>query len=104
MNYAKAFLGGRLTKDVETIETSKGKTCYSFSVACNVPEALFMDCYAYGSTGETIEKYFKKGYPIFVEGRLKEKKNDKGKYVFMIVDNFTFVGGKTNESDANNEK
>ena len=34
-------------------------------------EVTFVDCTAFGRTGEVINQYFTKGKPIFIEGRLK---------------------------------
>lgn len=60
----------------------------------------FIDCTAWGKTGETINQYMQKGKPIFIEGRLKydswEDKQGGGKRskLTVVVDNFQFVGGR----------
>jgi single-strand DNA-binding protein len=68
-------------------------------------EVTFVDCAAFGKTADNINTYFKKGKPIFVEGRLKydswEDKQGGGKRsrLTVVVENFQFVGDKK-DSDA----
>jgi single-strand DNA-binding protein len=63
-------------------------------------EVCFVDCSAFGKTGELINQYFQKGKPIFVEGRLKldqwEDKQGGGKRskLSVVVENFQFIGGR----------
>jgi single-strand DNA-binding protein len=63
-------------------------------------EVTFIDCAAFGKTGEVIGKYFTKGKPIFIEGRIKydswEDKQGGGKRskITVVVENFQFVGGR----------
>jgi single-strand DNA-binding protein len=69
-------------------------------------EVCFVDCSAFGKTGEAINQYFQKGKPIYIEGRLKydtwEDKNGGGKRSrhVVVVDNFQFVGSKDGGGDA----
>lgn len=81
-------IGGNLSRDPELRVTPKGTAVCSFSVANNreykdeqgqkVSEVTFLECVAWGKTGETIAKYFAKGDPIIVRGRLKmEQWEDK---------------------------
>lgn len=89
---------GRLVKDVEL----KGATAFQiarFTVAVNrqfkKDEADFINCVAFGKKAETIEKFFKKGSPINIEGRLQtgsyEKDGVKHFTTDVIVDNFEFA-------------
>lgn len=89
---------GRLVKDVEL----KGTTAFQiarFTVAVNrqfkKDEADFINCVAFGKKAETIEKFFEKGSPINIEGRLQtgsyEKDGVKHFTTDVIVDNFEFV-------------
>lgn len=89
---------GRLVKDVEL----KGTIAFQiarFTVAVNrqfkKDEADFINCVAFGKKAETIEKFFKKGSPINIEGRLQtgsyEKDGVKHFTTDVIVDNFEFV-------------
>lgn len=89
---------GRLVKDVEL----KGTIAFQiarFTVAVNrqfkKDEADFINCVAFGKKAETIEKFFKKGSPINIEGRLQtgsyEKDGVKHFTTDVIVDNFEFA-------------
>ena len=89
----KVLLMGNLTRDPELRTTPKGTAICQFSLAINRSfslesgekreEVLFVDCEAWGRTGENVAKYLSKGRPVHVEGRLKldqwEDKNTKEK-------------------------
>ena len=57
---------------------------------------------AWAGLGEVIQKHFKKGQGIAIEGRLKQRRWDdqdgkaKSK-VEITVENFNFIGGKKDE-------
>jgi single-strand DNA-binding protein len=69
-------------------------------------DVLFIDCSAFGNVAKTIDTHFKKGKPIFVEGRLKldqwEDKNGGGKRskISAVVEGFRFVGGPPRTATA----
>lgn len=105
--FNKVVLMGNLTRDPETRELSSGTSVTDFSVALSrkykkgdeeVEECSFVDCTAWAKTGETIAKFFTKGKPILVEGRLKqdrwEKDGEKRSKVGVVVETFSFVGSK----------
>ena len=109
MNYNRVILGGHLTRDVEIKSTQGGTSVASFGMAINrrwkdasgadKEEVTFVDCTAGGKTGEAISRFFGKGKPIFVEGRLKfdqweDKEGGKRSKLSVVVESFTFVGGK----------
>lgn len=89
---------GRLVKDVE-LKGTIALQIARFTVAVNrqfkKDEADFINCVAFGKKAETIEKFFKKGSPINIEGRLQtgsyEKDGVKHFTTDVIVDNFEFV-------------
>lgn len=99
-------LQGRLTKDAELKQTKTGKKVCSFTVAVDKrgkdAGTNFVDCVAWEGRGETISKYFKKGSPILVTGRLDqqtwEKDGMKRSKLMVIVDDFNFLGSKIGES------
>lgn len=111
MNVNKVFLAGNLTRDPEVSMMPNNKPICKFGIASNrkwktesgepKEEVCFVDCVAFGKTGEIIGQYFSKGKPIFIEGRLKfeqwEAKDGGGKRnrLTVIADNFQFVGGKS---------
>ncbi len=114
-SFNRVLLMGNLTRDVEVkhLPAREGKednqVC-SFGLAVNrkfrgrdgqqQEEVTFVDCEAWGKTAENLGKYFHKGRPIFVEGRLKldqwEDKDGGGKRskIKVVVENFQFVDSK----------
>lgn len=96
---------GRLTADPEIRSTQSGKTVASYRLAVdrNVktegqPEADFINCKAFGKTGEFAEKYLHKGTKIAVEGRIQtgsyEKDGVKHYTTDIIVDRHEFCESK----------
>ncbi|MHC4927883.1 MAG: single-stranded DNA-binding protein, partial [Planctomycetota bacterium] len=60
-------------------------------------DVCFVDCQLFGKRAEVINKYFKKGEPIFVEGRLKfdswtAQDGSKRSKHRVFVENFEFIG------------
>lgn len=110
MNLNRVLLMGHLTRDPQQKYLPSQTAISEFGLAINCrfksadgdqrEEVTFVDCAAFGKTAENITKYFAKGKPIFVEGRLKfdqwEDKNGGGKRskLSVVVDGFQFVGGK----------
>jgi len=109
-SYNKVILMGNLTRDPQLKYLPSQTAVAEFGLAMNRKfksasgedreEVTFVDCAAFGRTGEVINQYFQKGKPIFIEGRLKydqwEDKQGGGKRSKMsvVVENFQFVGGK----------
>jgi single-strand DNA-binding protein len=109
-NYNKVLLMGNLTRDPQLKYLPSQMAVAEFGLAINRrfkaqsgedrEEVTFVDCSAFGRTGEVINQYFQKGKPIFIEGRLKydqwEDKQGGGKRSKMsvVVERFEFVGGK----------
>jgi single-strand DNA-binding protein len=57
-----------------------------------------VDCRAFGKTAETINKFFTKGKPIFIEGRLTfdswtAQDGSKKSKLRVTVENFQFLPG-----------
>jgi single-strand DNA-binding protein len=102
----KAFLKGRLTKDPEVRYTqTNNKLVASFTLAVNrqyeKDKADFINCVAWGKTGEFVSKYFKKGQEILAVGRIQTRDYDKdGHKVYVtevIVEEVEFCGNKQSE-------
>ena len=109
-NLNKVMLMGNLTRDPEIKFTPKGTAIANFGIAVNrtfTPEGgekreevTFIDLEAWGRTAEVIGEYFKKGRPIYVEGRLKlDQWDDKttGKKMSklrVVVESFEFLGSR----------
>ena len=101
---------GNLTRDPELRVTSGGLSICKFGLAVtrkykDKEETTFVDIDAFGSTAEVISKYFTKGKPIMLEGRLKldqwddKTSGQKRSKLGVVLENFQFVGGK---SDGDN--
>lgn len=109
-NLNKVLLIGNLTRDVELKSTPSGMQVAQFGLAMNrrwntpsgerKEETTFVDCEAWEKKAENIAKFFSKGKPIFVEGRLKldtwqDKESGQNRSKLkVVVDNFEFVESK----------
>lgn len=105
--FNKVILMGNLTRDPETRQTPNGQSVTNFSLAVsrswkgqdgNTQESVsFIDCVAWGRTGEVIAQYVQKGRPILVSGRLDqrswEQDGNKRSKVEVVVEDFNFIGG-----------
>ena len=110
----KVIIIGRFTRDPEVRYTANN-TCYaSFSVAIDrrykqdgQPTADFPRVIAWGKTAEFIEKYFRKGMKIAIDGRIQTGSytNKDGQTVYttdIVAENVEFVESKgTSESNRN---
>ena len=101
----KVILMGRLTKDAETRYSGEmAISRYSLAVDRKFkregePTADFINCVAFGKSGEFAEKYLKKGMKIAVTGRIQTGSyTDKdGKKVYttdVIVEEHEFCESK----------
>ncbi|HYC99864.1 MAG TPA: single-stranded DNA-binding protein [Phycisphaerales bacterium] len=109
-NFNQVLLMGNLTRDVELAHTSSNQAVAKFGLAINrywtsasgekKEDTTFVDCEAWGKTGENIARFFSKGRPIFVQGSLRlDQWNDKTdgskrSKLKVVVDNFQFVDSK----------
>ena len=109
-DFNKTILIGNLVKDPEERSIGGGRSVTNFTIALNRvwkgpegqngEEVSYIDCSAFGKTGEAINKYFFKGRRIFVEGRLKQEKwEDKEtkkmqSKIRVVVENFNFMDSK----------
>ena len=62
-------------------------------------EVLFIDCAAFGKTGQTIGESLTKGRPIHIEGRLKfeqweQEDGQRRSKIRVVVEQFRFVDRK----------
>ena len=115
------ILKGNLTKDPASrkVATGDGKetTVTNFTVATNRfftrrdgtkdKEVTFLDCEAWDSGAETIQKYVKKGYPILVEGSLKldtwETDGQKRSKVKVRVKSFELLHSAPKSTDSTDD-
>lgn len=95
----KILLQGRLTKDPDLKQTQSGVSKLLFTVAWSekykeVETKCFMLCEAWRQTAEFIDRFFRKGQEIALEGHMvTEDWNDK-QVTFMVIDRAHFCGSK----------
>ena len=90
----KVILIGRFTRDPEIRYTQSGACSATFSIAVDrkykqegQPDADFPRVVAWGKTAEFIEKYFRQGMKIVIEGRIQTGKytSKEGQTVYTTV-------------------
>jgi single-strand DNA-binding protein len=109
----KVCICGRLTRDPEVRYSAGENTmCIArFTLAVNrrgkkeegKTAADFISCVAFGKTGETVEKYFKKGMKADLSGRIQtgSYKDKDGKTVYtteVVVEDIEFGESKKSET------
>jgi single-strand DNA-binding protein len=109
-SYNRVILMGNLTRDPElrTLPNSETQVC-DFALAVNRrwkdaeggdrEEVLFIDCAAFGKTGQMIGESLTKGRPIHIEGRLKfeqweQEDGQRRNKIRVVVEQFRFVDRK----------
>ena len=107
--FSKAIIAGNVTRDPEMRATPSGAQACNFTIAVNrtfrggdgeqQEQTSFIDCVAWGRSGETIAQYVKKGSGLIVSGRSEQRSwedktsGQKRSRVEIVVDDFSFVGG-----------
>lgn len=108
----KVILMGRLTRDVET--RYSGETAiarYTLAVDRRFKRegeatADFINCVAFGKSGEFAEKYFKKGMKVAVTGRIQTGSYDDketGKKVYttdIVIEEQEFAESKASQGNT----
>jgi single-strand DNA-binding protein len=105
----KVLLIGNLTRDPEVRMLPSGRSICKFGLAINRnfkdsegnkrEEVTFVDVESFGPRGEALARFFSKGKPIFVEGRLKldqweSQTGEKRSRLLVDLENWEFVGAK----------
>lgn len=103
----KVHLIGNLTKEPELRYTKNNTPVASYTIAINTrygdqQQTDFINISSWGKSGEFVSKYFKKGQPIAITGRLKnrnyEDSNGVKHYSMEVVtEDIEFVGSKKEE-------
>ena len=103
----KVLLMGNMTRDPQLSYLPSQTPVVEFGLAISRKfkkqdgsqgeETCFVDCQMFGKRAEVVNKYFKKGEPIFVEGRLKfdqwnAQDGSKRSKLRVFVENFEFIG------------
>jgi len=115
----KVLLIGNLTRDPDVRMLSSGRPVCNFGLALNRSykdaegnkreEVTFVDVECFGPRAEAVGRFFSKGRPIFIEGRLKldqweSKDGEKRSAIRVVLDNFEFVdAGKTEGNQASHD-
>jgi single-strand DNA-binding protein len=112
-SYNRVILMGNLTRDPELKTLPSQTVVCDFALAINRrwkdsdggdrDEVLFIDCVAFGKTGQTIGDSLTKGRPIHVEGRLKfeqweQEDGQRRSKIRVVVEQFRFVDRKPDAS------
>ena len=108
----KVILIGRLTRDPElNFAAGSGTAVTRFSLAVTRPfkkdETDFINCVAFGKTGETIAQYLTKGRQLAITGNIRtgsyDAKDGTKRYTTdVVVESFEFIGqGKQEQKEDN---
>jgi single-strand DNA-binding protein len=117
MAFNKVIIMGNLTRDPELRVTPSGLSICKFTVAMNrkfkgsdgqeKEEVTYVDVDSFGKQAEVVSKYFGKGKPILVDGRLKQEKwedkatGDKRSKLIVVMESFSFAGGEHSAEGGN---
>lgn len=112
--FNKVILMGNLTRDVEIRTTSGGQNVGNFSLAVTrswrdqsgtqQEQTSFINCVAWGKTGDIIAQYVQKGAPLLVSGRLtqrsyEDKEGNKRSATEVVVEDFNFISSNRGSND-----
>lgn len=102
----RVCLVGRLTRNPELRESESGKKQATFTLAVNRMKegADFINCVAWETRAEIINKYLTKGREVGIEGKIQtntyeDKEGNKRYTVSVLVDGITFIGSKEQAGD-----
>lgn len=102
---------GRICFEPEKRTTASGKSVVTLRIAVDddfgkEKKANFFDVVCWRATADFVAKYFHKGMPILVSGRLssreyEDKNGNKRVAIEIVADQVYFAGGQ--KADASNE-
>lgn len=108
----KVVIIGRLTKDVELLETQGGTPLARLSVAVNRSyknsdgehEADFFNVTVWGNQAENCRKYLEKGRQVAIQGELRndtytDKNGDKRTSTTINAQEVEFIGSATTSGE-----
>ncbi|MDE6576310.1 MAG: single-stranded DNA-binding protein [Opitutales bacterium] len=111
-SFNKVILLGNLTRDPEVRTSASGTPICKFGLATSRvsrgsdgesrEEVVFVDVDAFGKQAELIGRYFTKGRPIFVEGRLRldqweSQAGERRSKLCVVLESFQFIGNQRDE-------
>jgi single-strand DNA-binding protein len=116
-NLNKVMLIGNLTRDPQLSYLPSQTPVVEFGMAVNdrrrqqdgsySDKVNFIDLSMFGKRAEVLQKYLKKGDPLFVEGKLDyqswEKDGQKRSKIKVVVQNFEFLGKGGGQGGGNQQ-
>lgn len=96
---------GRIVYDVELKNVGENKKVVNNVIAIQrgKNQTTFVEFEAWDQTAELIQKYFRKGYEILIQGQLINKKKKRGDMEYqgvgILVDKIYFTHGNPREQD-----
>jgi single-strand DNA-binding protein len=112
----RVILLGNLTRDVEVRHSQNGLAIGKSAIAVNRKtkmqngemrdETMFIDFTVFGSTAETMPRFFRRGSKILIEGRLQfeqwtDQNGGKRSKHSVVVDSFHFPESKASAQQNN---
>ena len=113
------MLLGNLTRDPELRYTTTGKPVAEFSLAMSHrwkteageerEEVCFVECCCFGKQAESFRKFFSKGKPVLITGRLRQEKwadkntGAKRSKIVVVVEEWQFTERSTNPAAPEGE-
>jgi len=116
INLNKVFLIGRVVRDAELSYTSSGFPYTRFSLVTNryykkknednfQEESTFVDVVIWRDQAERVVEDLVKGASVFVEGRLRSFKTEKGYYKIEVVcEKIQIISSKSKAEGSSNKK
>lgn len=115
MSLNRVAISGRIARDIELRRTQSGTAVTGFTLAVDGDykdkqtgerPAYWVDCVAWGSTAEFMDRYLSKGRMVVVDGRLQTRTwNDKGgnkhKTTEVVVEHVYFGDSKRGGDSSN---
>lgn len=105
---------GQLSRDPELRQTTTGKNVASFTIACSRGRkdangknlVDWIPVVAWEHTAEFVCKYFEKGSPIAIDGRLqsrtyKDRDGNNRTAIEIVANNVNFAGSKSSGGGSN---
>ena len=115
-NLNKIMMIGNLTRDPQLSYLPSQTPVVDFGLATNRKwtdkatgeqrdETCFVDCRCYGRQAETINKFLRKGHPVFIEGRLQldtwtSAEGQRRSKHRVFVQSFQFLGSPNRSARA----
>ena len=113
--FNKAIVMGNLTRDPELRHLPNNMAVCDIGLAINEKaknkntgeseeKPVFVDCTAFGKTAENIQRFFTKGRPIFIEGKLRfeqwedRQTGQKRSKLKVVIDQWQFVDSDPSRS------